>query len=156
MAGGAVATEKRRRRWSLRHIKVEVNLLVAKIGLLFSREPPLKPTPKNRVRKAQRIARAEYRIIQAEAPRNLAPYVARAYPISRTVGTPVYSVFGMDENGLPRNVIGETVVGLASQTRLRAIREGDAWTALAAAIVEQVVVDSAKKQDDTTGSVRWN
>lgn len=78
-----------------------MNLLVAKIGLLFSKEPAPRLTPKARIRKAQQIARAEYRILQGEAQRNLVPYVAKGYPVSQAVGTPVYSVFGMDESGVP-------------------------------------------------------
>jgi uncharacterized protein (DUF169 family) len=46
-------------------------------------------------------------------------------------------------------------VGLASARRTEAIREGDIPTALAAAIVEQVVVDVAlMKAAEPTGSYR--
>ena len=59
------------------HLKIEVNLLVAKIGVMFSREPIRGPTPKDRVRKAQRIALEEYRGIHADAPKDFHPFIAK-------------------------------------------------------------------------------
>jgi hypothetical protein len=147
---------KRKTPWTLKHLKVEVNLLVAKIGLLFSKDEP-RPIRKARVRKAQRIVRAEYQIIQAEAPGQRQPVPRTVVAVPNASIAPSYPVFGVDEFGRPLNLLGETVAGLAGQRRVQAIRDGDSGTAIAAAIIEQVVVDSARKQnrrDD--GQVRWN
>jgi hypothetical protein len=140
-----VTRPKRKSRWTLRHLKIEVNLLIAKVGFLFSKEEPPKRTPRARVRKAQQIARAEYRNIQAEAPRDIRPYVVRATPVRRPPAAPYYSAFGVDANGLPTNILGDTVLALTGGVRVKAIREGDIGTAIAAAIVEQVVLDTARK-----------
>ena len=152
-----MAKRKRKSKWSLRHLKIEVNLLLAKVGVIFSREPVLpKQSPKARLRKAQHIVRVEYRNLQTEASRDIQRYVARPSPTRRPTAQayPPYPVFGVDENGYPKNIVGETVVQLAGRGRMKAIRQGDAGTALAAAVVEQVVVDAVRKHEaDNTGRV---
>ena len=95
-------------------------------------------------------------MIQAEAPRDILPYAARITLSNRTRTTPLYPAFGVDANGFPRNIIGETVLALAGGARVKAIRKGDIPTAIGAAIVEQVVLDSARKsgEHDQT-NVHW-
>jgi hypothetical protein len=145
-------------RWSLRHLKVEINLLVAKVSMLFSKEESKRPS-KARVRAAQKIVRTEYRVLTEEAPRDIRPYVPSPVRV-RPSSAPVYQrypVFGLDQNGYPKNVVAETVVQLTGRARLKAVRDGDIATALAAAVVEQIVVDSVRKAEETQGDkVRWS
>lgn len=120
---------------------------------MFSREPIRRPTSKARVRRAQRIALEEYRSIRAEAPKDFHSFISKEAMPNHSL-TQYYPVFGVDENGHPRNIIGDTIVGLASRERMKAIRKGDTGTAIAAAIVEQVVVDSAKNHQRRAGDGR--
>lgn len=141
-----MATRKKKSGWSLRHIRIEVNLLIAKVSALFSREPPTRPARRRTAQKARRIVEAEYRVIRTKVPETVV--VATVPRARRSPVLPQYSVFGVDENGLPKNVIGDTVVSLASARRVKAVREGDIFTAVAAAAVEQFVVDMARKQGE--------
>lgn len=141
---------KRKTRWTLRHLKIEVNLLIAKVGLLFSKEELPKRARSARVRQGQRIVRAEYRIIQADAPKNIRPYVPMSPRTIRPTSSRFVSPFGKDASGLSKNILGDTVLALAGGVRVKAIREGDVGSAIAAAIVEQVVLDSAKKTREGT------
>ncbi len=143
-----MARRRRKSKWTLRHLKIEVNLLVAKVGMLFSREVTPKRSRKARVRQGQQIVQAEYRVIRAEAPRDIRPYVSRATPVNRLPLAPYYSPFGVDANGLPKNIFGDTVLALAGGVRVKAVRTGDIATALGAAIVVQVVLDSARKSGE--------
>lgn len=122
--------------------------MVAKVSAVFTKEP--QRARKAKVREARRIVEADYREIRSETPTPLLPRPPRS-PYA-----PAYSVFGVDENGLPKNVIGDTIVGITSATRARAVREGDAVAALAAALVEQVVVDTARKRKTEGSATYWS
>jgi hypothetical protein len=150
-----VAARKRKGKWTLRHLKIEVNLLIAKVGVLFSRDEPPKRSRKARVRQGQQIVQAEFRIIQSEAPRDIGPYLVRATPTKRQTSVSCYSPFGVDTNGLPKNILGDTILAIAGGARVKAVRTGDIATAIGAAIVEQVLLDSARKSQEGTGSGQY-
>jgi hypothetical protein len=142
-------SRRRKSRWSLKHVKVEVNLWIANVTALFSNEPVPTRTRRKTLRKARRIVEADYRIIRSEAPSTT------IVPARRSHSTPLYPIFGVDENGLPKNVIGDTIVGITSATRAQAVKDGDPLMALAAAVVEQVVVDAARKQPAKDTGSHW-
>jgi hypothetical protein len=150
------STRRRKSRWSLKHLRIEVNLLVAKVGMIFAKDTPT-PPPKARVRKAQQVVRVEYHVLKAEMPRDIRPYIAKPVAARRSPAAAysAYPLFGVDQNGYPKNIVAETAVQLTGRARMKAVRKGDAPTALAAAVVEQIVVDAVRKGEQSDPDGRY-
>jgi len=130
---------KKKGRWGLHRIEVEFSALIAKVRLVFGK----KEVPKQLSQSQRRLVR---KVVQGELKRFETPAI-----------TPVVRYEALPAPASPlrvSNPIGETIVALAQNARMKAIKRGDVEEAILAAIVEQITSDWLNKQAEQA-VVRW-
>lgn len=146
---------RRKGKWSLRAVLIEVKLFIFGAKVLFVRDPPPKRRPARR-RKAPAI------VVQAREmpPSIVAPQTAVVTRPPIAIVRPIrpygirHAPASMDSPFHP-HLIGATAVLLIDRERRKAVKRGDALPALLAAVAQKVIVDSMSAAD-RAGSSGWS